>query len=159
MKMFGVNRYVALSLIALTLGLWTLVTYRVVNYGHLKETVAQQKSTIDTANRASQAVAEAERRIATDQTTLDAELCRRGWMARCPSKHPLIAQFVNMNTIGQELPPVAPVAVGGGSSTTGDPSSPADGARPSLPPPSQPKRKRGQTKAVASTSPPCGPLK
>lgn len=138
MKMFGINRYVALSLIALTLGLWTWVTYRVVNYGHLKETVAQQKSTIDTANRASQAVAEAERRIATDQTSLDAELCRRGWMARCPSKHPLILQFVNIDTIGQESPRVAPLAVGDGGSTHGRTSLPQDGARPSPPSPPQP---------------------
>lgn len=148
--MFGINKYVAGALIALVVVLWSFVTYRVINYLHLKRTVAEQAQTISTVKKTQEAVSNLDQRIARGETTIDQELCKKGWMANCTgAPRPAIAQFVTASALAD--PPSTPVAVGSGGSTPGAPP-PADGAQPSPPLPSVAPKvppRKGKSKAVA----------
>jgi hypothetical protein len=163
MNMFGINRYVAGALIASVLLVWGYVTYRVVAYSHLKRDHKEQAQAVDTVKRAQGAVSGLDDRLAKGETTIDKELCKRGWMASCGAHTaPVIMQFAHQVS-ALAGPPSTPEAEGSGGSKT-DPST-VDGAQPSpplppLPParPSKPDRKHGKNKAYAST--PCArPLK
>lgn len=117
--MFGLNKYVALALIAVVASVWAFVTWRVVEFEQMKAANKQQASVIKTVDATSAAVAKASEQIESGRIDLDSALCSRGWMANCtePSR-PDIARLRFVGTANDAADAPTPVA--------DDPPKPAD---------------------------------
>lgn len=106
--MFGLNKYIAVALIALVVGFSGLVTWRVVEHVKLAERADRQEAVINTVDTTTKAVAKAEEQLNAG-ADLDKALCAKGWMANCHDlQKPQIAQLINSAALADDPPAPAP---------------------------------------------------